>query len=123
MQTLTFINAIIVFALAFAVSSICVPLVIKLAIKKRLFSENGGRHVHTGYVPKLGGFAIFAGFFFSQIYFIIAHQETEYLSESYFLLLFSSTLLFLLGILDDLVDINAYLKFIIQITSRVLIFF
>ena len=45
------INAIIVFTIAFALSSICVPLVIKLAIKKRLLGEYGeGRHVHKGYI-------------------------------------------------------------------------
>ena len=56
------INAIIVFTIAFALSSICVPLVIKLAIKKRLLGEYGeGRHVHKGYVPRLGGVAIYIG--------------------------------------------------------------
>ena len=35
------INSIIVLITAFAVSSICVPLVIKLAIKKRLLGEYG----------------------------------------------------------------------------------
>jgi len=116
------INAIIIFTIAFALSSICVPLVIKLAIKKRLLGEYGeGRHVHKGYVPRLGGFAIFAGFFFSQVYFMIAHNHTEHLSEAYFLLLFSSTLLFLLGTLDDLVDISANLKFIIQILVSIIL--
>ena len=52
------INAIIIFIIAFALSSICVPLVIKIAIKKRLLGEYGeGRHVHKGYVPRLGGVA------------------------------------------------------------------
>ena len=52
MENWLMINAIIVFTIAFALSSISVPLVIKLAIKKRLLGEYGeGRHVHKGYVP------------------------------------------------------------------------
>lgn len=110
------INAIIVFTIAYALSSICVPLVIKLAIKKRLLGEYGeGRHVHKGYVPRLGGVAIYIGFFLSQIYFIISHQDTGHLSQAYLLLIFSSTLLFFMGVLDDLVDIKANLKFFIQL--------
>ena len=65
-----YVNSILILFIAFLISSICVPLVIKLAIKKRLLGEYGeGRHVHKGFVPRLGGVAIFAGLFFSQIYF------------------------------------------------------
>ena len=110
------INAIIVFTIAFALSSMSVPLVIKLAIKKRLLGEYGeGRHVHKGYVPRLGGVAIYIGFFLSQIYFMISHQGTGHLSQPYLLLIFASALLFFMGVLDDLVDINANLKFCIQL--------
>ena len=110
------VNAIIVFTIAFALSSVCVPLVIKLAIKKRLLGEYGeGRHVHKGYVPRLGGVAIYIGFFLSQIYFIISHQGAGHPSQGYLLLIFSSALLFFMGVLDDLVDIKANLKFFIQL--------
>ena len=116
MESYLWINAIIVFIIAFAVSSISVPLVIKLAIKKRLFGEYGeGRHIHKGYVPRLGGVAIYIGLFLSQIYFMISHYPSEHLSQPYFLLVFSSLLLFFLGTLDDLVDIKANLKFCIQL--------
>jgi UDP-N-acetylmuramyl pentapeptide phosphotransferase/UDP-N-acetylglucosamine-1-phosphate transferase len=116
------INSIIVLITAFAVSSICVPLVIKLAIKKRLLGEYGqGRHVHKGFVPRLGGVAIFAGFMFSQLYFIISNFPAHYLSKSYFLLLFGVLLIFLLGILDDLVNIRAHLKFYIQILVSIIL--
>ena len=110
------INAIIVFIIAFALTSICIPLVIKLAIKKRLLGEYGeGRHVHKGYIPRLGGVAIYTGFLLSQIYIMISHHDTGHLSQAYFLIIFSSVLLFLMGVLDDLVDISANLKFCIQL--------
>ena len=72
------INSLIIFFTSFAVASICIPLVIKLAIKKRLLGEYGeGRHVHKGYVPRLGGVAVFGGFFFGQLYFMVAHAITN----------------------------------------------
>ncbi len=121
METTILINAIIIFTLAFTVSSICIPLVIKLAIKYRLFSENGGRHIHKGYVPRLGGAAIFTGFLFSQAYFAVSHFSTSDISETYYLIFFSITLLFLLGMLDDLVNIKANLKFMLQLLIAIIL--
>ena len=109
-------NAIIVFIIAFTVSSICIPLVIKLAIKKRILGVYGeGRHVHKGFVPRLGGMAIFIGFILSQLYFSIDYFSASSISESYLLLIFSIILLFILGLIDDLVDLKAFLKLNIQI--------
>lgn len=109
-------NAIVVFIIAFTVSSICIPLVIKLAIKKRILGEYGeGRHVHKGFVPRLGGMAIFIGFILSQLYFSIDYFSASSVSENYLLLIFSIILLFILGLIDDLVDLKAILKFNIQI--------
>ncbi len=116
MENWLIINAVIVFVFALTLSSVSVPLVIKLAIKKRLLGEYGeGRHVHKGFVPRLGGVAIYIGFILSQIYFIISHQGNGYISQPYLLLVFSSALLFFMGVLDDLVDLKANLKFCIQL--------
>jgi UDP-GlcNAc:undecaprenyl-phosphate GlcNAc-1-phosphate transferase len=116
------INSIIVFIIAFAVSSICIPLVIKLAIKKRLLGEYGeGRHVHKGYVPRLGGVAIYIGFLFSQLYFFISDSSSIENPKNYLLLLFGVLMLFVLGILDDLVDLKAHLKFYVQLLVAVIL--
>jgi len=111
-----YVNSILILFIAFLISSICVPLVIKLAIKKRLLGEYGeGRHVHKGFVPRLGGVAIFAGLFFSQIYFLLSHYNTNLISQAYLLIIFCSFVMFLVGTLDDLINIKASLKFVIQI--------
>jgi UDP-GlcNAc:undecaprenyl-phosphate GlcNAc-1-phosphate transferase len=115
MESTVIINAIIIFILAMSVTSICVPLVIKLAIKRQLFDEGGGRHVHNGFVPRLGGLAIFAGFVFSQLYFGVDHFSSSTILDAYLLLIFSISLLFILGLMDDIVNIKPNLKFIIQL--------
>ena len=74
-----------------------------------------GRHIHKGYVPRLGGLAVFAGVFFSQVYFILSHYNTDLISQGYQLIIFCSFILFLVGAVDDLINIKANLKFIIQI--------
>lgn len=121
MQTSTIINFIILFLLGVGVTCICTPLVIKLAVKKRLFDEEGGRHVHKGAIPRLGGLAIFAGFLFSQVYFILDSSSSLVSMENYYLVFFSVSLLFLLGLMDDLVNIRANLKFVIQLLVAVIL--
>ena len=117
------IKPIIIVTLSFSISSLCVPLLIKLAIKKRLFAEKGGRHIHSKAVPKFGGFAIFIGFIFSQAYFILDELGNNNITQEYFLLIFCVGLLFILGAIDDLVEINATLKFLIQnIVAVILVF-
>lgn len=115
-------NSILIIIIAFLISSICIPLVIKLAIKKRLLGEYGeGRHVHKGYVPRLGGVAIFAGVFFSQIYFMVSHYDTNLISQPYLLIIFCAFILFLVGTLDDLINIKARLKFVIQVIVSIIL--
>jgi len=50
-------------ALAALVSGILTPLVRVLALRLGAVSRPGGRHVHRGETPRLGGLAICAGFF------------------------------------------------------------
>jgi UDP-N-acetylmuramyl pentapeptide phosphotransferase/UDP-N-acetylglucosamine-1-phosphate transferase len=121
MESLTIINVILIFILAFAVSSICIPLVIKIAIKRRLFDAGGGRHVHKGFVPRLGGMALFVGFIFSQVYFAIDFFSISSISSTYLLLVFSITLMFVLGLIDDLVNVNANIKFVVQLLVAIIL--
>ena len=89
MEISIIINAIIIFLLALGISNLCIPLVIKIAIKRRLFDAGGGRHVHKGFVPRLGGMALFVGFIFSQVYFAIDFFSISSISSTYLLLIFS----------------------------------
>ena len=115
------INALIMFSLAFAISSICIPLIIKIARKKELFAEIGGRHIHTRLIPRLGGIAILLGFIFSQLYFILELPFSRDPMEAYYLLIFSILVLFLLGLLDDMVNIKPNLKFFIQLLVAIIL--
>jgi len=115
-------NFFILFSLAFAISSICVPLIIKIAKKNQLYSNvGGGRHIHSGLIPRLGGIAILVGFLLSQLYLILqpAFQQAELIN--YYYLIFSMFTLFILGLLDDLVNVNSYLKFFVQLLIAIIL--
>jgi len=122
MKILLFANTIILFSLSFAISSICIPLIIKIAKKNELYSkEGGGRHIHKGLIPRLGGIALLIGFIFSQLYLILGTPLHPSNYIGYYFLIFSIFILFVLGLLDDIVTINSYLKFFIQLLVAIIL--
>ena len=46
---------------SFVVSSLMLPYIIQLASKHGLFDSTGGRKIHSGKVPRLGGIGIALG--------------------------------------------------------------
>jgi len=52
---------LLVFALAAALAAAATPLVVRLALALGAVAEPGGRHLHAGRVPRLGGLAVLAG--------------------------------------------------------------
>lgn len=98
-----------------------------LSRKYNLYDEPNHRKQHTKPIPYLGGILFFLSNFFYLAYF------KTYLFESHFLiynfsniysLIFISSLIFFIGLLDDKIDLNPLKKtiiFIIFISSAVLI--
>ena len=100
------------------------PFVIKLAIKKRLLVEGGGRNSHDGFTPNVGGMAIFAGLLlanqFVLFYFFDSFQNFEISSEfqihikAYLIITGGSIVMFIVGLVDDISDLGSYFRFFIQ---------
>ena len=122
MEISLFFNTIILFSLSFVISSICLPLIIKVANKNALYSRRQGeRHIHTGLIPRLGGVALVIGFIFSQLYLILVTPLDPSIYIEYYFLIFSFIILFILGLLDDIVDVKSYLKFFVQILVSIIL--
>lgn len=106
------------FVTAFVAAMLCMPLLIKLITRFKLYDVPDLRKEHTQPVPTMGGVAVCLAmvlacalwFPFSRDLFVI----------SFF---FSVAVLFVLGILDDLHNISARNKFVIQLAVAFLIAF
>jgi len=84
------------------------------------------RHVHVRPIPRLGGVAIFLTLWcmvlLAQL--VPGHFGTPGYPLPYFTLkiLGPATVVFLLGLIDDFVGLNAYLKFAVQAGAAILLF-
>lgn len=102
------LNLIIAFVSSFVTVLLVTPLVIKLAHKIGATDKPNKRKVHENIMPRLGGLAIFigvlVGFFVSGLY-----------NEKITAISFGAILVVVLGILDDMYQLSAKVKFISQI--------
>jgi len=107
---------VITFVIAFVVSLSSFPAIFKVAIAKRLMDEPDDRSVHDRMIPTLGGVGIYLSLMVV-ITTVGALLDTKIL----LLVLGSLTLLFFLGLKDDLLILSPRKKFLGQILAASLL--
>ncbi len=114
------------FLLALLISLILTPLVIKQAVKFKLLSRKEERHIHENPVPRLGGISIYLSFLITSLIFVIIYGRYTPKGFEHFELLgilVGATLIFLIGLFDDIYPLPAFVKLISQIFSSIVAWF
>lgn len=108
---------IIVFCLSLGISLSLIPLARFLSFRFGIISHPGGRRQETLSMPKLGGFAIFGGFIITIIVaqFLPVPRFDPYEIVRLAGLIIGCCLIFILGLIDDLVELNYFQSFLGQI--------
>lgn len=105
-----------ILVMAFFITYLSIPMIIKVARKKKLFDEPNGRTSHTNVTPTLGGMAVFAGFFITSMVFV---NISKIPSIQY--ILAGAVIIFFLGLNDDIIGVSPLKKFIGQFIAAFLI--
>jgi UDP-N-acetylmuramyl pentapeptide phosphotransferase/UDP-N-acetylglucosamine-1-phosphate transferase len=110
----TFIATILV---AYFISRVSIPAIIKVAEQKHLYDEpDDSRKFHSHRIPTLGGIAIFGGMLISATFFLNFTQRPELAySIPAFLLLFFT------GVKDDIIPLSPIKKLIAQIIASAIV--
>ncbi len=103
---------------AFLISFVIIPVIIKYSLAKNLGDAPGRRKVHKKVTPSLGGIAIFLGFLASSLVWLDFDQWSDIRY-----VLASLSLVFLLGVRDDLVPLRALHKLYGQIVAVIILLF
>ena len=128
MQTSLFL----LFGFLFAVSlgMVIIPRILVISHKKRLYDVPDARKVHTMPVPRLGGLSFFPVILMSmflvigfRLYFwdVNVSGLSFNLLYEYLFLFVGMTLLYLVGVCDDLVGVGYRYKFAVQIAAAFLL--
>jgi UDP-GlcNAc:undecaprenyl-phosphate GlcNAc-1-phosphate transferase len=108
--------ALLCFITAFVVTLITIPPIISLIKKYKLYDIPDARKEHSLPIPTMGGIAIIAGMMTALIMWF---PFSTALPQICFF--FSIAVLFAMGIMDDLKDLSAKYKFIVQACLAALI--
>lgn len=117
------------FLIAALMGQVIIPRILLISLRKRLFDMPDSRKVHKHPVPRLGGVTFFPTILFVLCFIIAFRVIFEHLPNSLFapdmasemlLLIAGMTLLYIIGIGDDLVGVRYRKKFYIQIASAAL---
>ena len=108
--------ALLCFITAFVFTLVTIPPIISLIKKYRLYDVPNARKLHTSPIPTMGGIAIVGGMMTALFLWLPFTNEIPQIC-----FFFSVTVLFGLGIMDDLKDLPAKYKFIIQVGLAALI--
>lgn len=116
-----FLLNIAAFGIALVFSFLLVPIVRRMAIAKGYYDAPGERKIHKHPTPRLGGIAIWMGF-------MAALGLTSLLKWNHELgsalpgVLAGGTIMFVLGLLDDLFTLSPYFKLIVQFIAALTAF-
>lgn len=114
------------FLLSFLLASVVIPRIIFISYKKRLFDVPDTRKVHKTPVPRLGGLAFLPVILISLCvitgirYYMDDRVSSLWASDlfmQYLFLIAGMTLLYLIGVADDLVGVGYRYKFVVQILA------
>ncbi len=106
--------------ISFILGLFIVPLVIAFSEKNGLMDLPGERKIHSHPVSRLGGTAIWLCTVLTLLSVIlVSHYPHRKLLSG---LLLGSSLMFLLGLIDDIYGLNAKFKFVVQITIASIVF-
>lgn len=104
------------FLFSFIATLIAIPQTLTIFKGKKLFDAPGGRKLHKGYTPSMGGVGIFFGFVIIAIAVVV---EGDFAGINY--LWCALLILFFTGLKDDLTPMKSINKFLVQIISASLV--
>ena len=109
-----FISHFNVFVLALAISYVATPIIAKLANRFKILDQPAKNKLHKIPTPRLGGLAIFIGYFLSLLL-------TNNLDPSSRIIIFGGMAILILGVLDDIFKVPAVIKLIFIFILTVLL--
>jgi UDP-N-acetylmuramyl pentapeptide phosphotransferase/UDP-N-acetylglucosamine-1-phosphate transferase len=105
-----------IFITAFALAFMLLPIIIKVLTRMQILDVGGRRKIHKGFIPSMGGTAIFVGFIVSVVFWI----PFSYLLI-YKFLIFASCIIVFTGIRDDIIELSPKMKLLMQFIAIIMI--
>lgn len=110
------LNVILTGSVAFIITFLAIPAIMRVAQEKNLFDLPDARKLHSKAIASLGGVGIFLGFFLSSLLTV----SNGFYPEIQFVFA-SGIVIFFLGLKDDILVISAIKKFLGQLAAAAIL--
>ena len=108
------LRLLLAIGVAFVLSLTATPIVKKFAEKVGAMDiPDHKRRVHNHPIPRMGGLAIFLGFILSVVLFADINMQLQGI-------LLGSVVIVITGVIDDIIQLRAWIKFLAQIAAAVI---
>lgn len=111
-------DVILALAIAFTITFLAIPVIIRVAAMKKIYDIPDERKIHQAPIPALGGLGIFAGFLFAVL--LIANFQDSRTLQFY---LAAAVVIFYMGLKDDIIIISPVKKFIGQVLAAFIVIY
>ncbi|MDR3189037.1 MAG: undecaprenyl/decaprenyl-phosphate alpha-N-acetylglucosaminyl 1-phosphate transferase [Prevotellaceae bacterium] len=101
---------------SFVITFLLLPMLIRVLTKQHLLDIGGRRKIHKGFIPSMGGIAIFIGFLFS-ISVWVPLSDLAHFRYLYAALIF----IFMTGVRDDFLPVSPRTKLATQLLSAIMV--
>lgn len=108
------------FCIALIIAYVVTPLVQRRAMRLGLLDKPSTRKVHVTAIPRLGGVSVYVSLFLSSLLFLTYYYTYRHDLFSTFTLIGifgGGTIIFFLGLLDDIEPLPAVIKLLVQILA------
>ena len=95
---------------SFLISLVLTPLAKKIGLSINAYAVENNRTVHHGKIVRIGGLAIYTAFIITMAIFV--HPDSTFDA-----IIIGGMIVFLGGLLDDMLDLKPIIKFVIQIAA------
>ncbi len=103
---------LLVFFTSLVITLFLTPFFISFLKRTKIVDLPGGRKIHTSVIPRMGGLVI---------YLVVLTMINAFVQdfESVKLIIISATILVFIGIVDDVINLNRFIKFVVQNISAI----
>lgn len=114
-------NTLVLVVSSLVLSLISMPLIIKFCKKFNIFDYQNSRKIHSGNISRLGGVGIFLAYIIVSLIYLIKFNPSEISNN--LPIIIAGCLIFVFALLDDLFNLPAILKLIVQLIAVSLVTF
>ncbi len=108
---------------ALALSVILAPVAGRMAVRVGAVDRGGGRRVHSGSVPRLGGVGIFLSCLVTgMLFFLKARGHGQAMDSGTLGLILAAALVFLVGVYDDVAGLRVYKKLLFEAAAAAVLY-